>query len=375
MPTFDGGHYFLTVLVPVITDCPISDGSAFTSPVHALRKRLATLPPAQQTPTSCGDQSPFARNTRNHFVRFAIIDDVAYNGRQHVNLVWSTIKNIDTMVAQPQDHLTCPFLFFGADFDAASGSDAERDSYLAALWDTMQTELKEIFKFCIDFDPSVNDAASFAKYIARGQIETTMSFNDYYAENIDDTIKSLPAWPYDKYLIPAFFGLLLLLLGFGALFFSGGAGPVLLLLGAAAFGAGICLHNAGPMAAGAVLSALGLVVLFFSAGVVLMVLLLGAATFGGGIWLAYSSIMAAGAKPFPPAADLPAVLKALHLQRAFTRFAIDNQLLAVNPASAEQLRAAFRDFVAENQPDNLGVINDQPDPHYTQTQKPGVIGI
>jgi hypothetical protein len=330
MPTFDGGHYFLTVLVPVKTDCPIADGTAFTSPVHALRTRLARLPPAQQSPACCDDQSPFARNTRNHFVRFAIIDDVAYNGRQHVNLLWAAIRNIDTMVAQPQDHLTCPFLFFGADFDAASGTDAERDSYLVALWDTMQTELKEIFKFCVGFHPSVNDAASFAKYIARGQIETTMSFNDYYVENIDDTIKSLPAWPADKILIPAGLGALVL--------------------------------------------AMGLVAWLIFCGV-LILLLLGVVTFGAGLWLAYASLIAAGKKPFPPAADLPTVLKALHLQRAFARFAIDNQLLAVDPASAHQLRAAFRRFVTVNQPDNLGVINDQPDPHYTQTQKPGVIGI
>jgi hypothetical protein len=53
------------------------------------------------------------------------------------------------------------------------------------------------------------------------------------------------------------------------------------------------------------------------------------------------------------------------LQRVFTRFAIGNQLLVVDPASAPQLRAAFRDFVAENQPDNL----------VAPTQTPGVIGI
>lgn len=320
MPTFDGGHYSLTVLVPVITDCPIPDGPAFTSPVHALRTRLARLPPAQQTPACCDDQSPFARNTRNHFVRFAIIDDVAYNGRQHAPLLWTLIKNIDIMVAQKQDHLTCPFLFFGAEFDAATGTDAERDSYLAALWDTMQTELKEIFKFCVGFHPNVNDAASFAKYIGRGQIETTMSFNDYYAENIDDTIKSLPVWPADQVLIPAGLGAILFLLGFAVWFiFRGG----------------------------------------------IMLLLVGAVVLAAGLWLAYATLMRAGAKPFPPAADLPTVLKALHLKRAFTRFAIDNQPLAADPNAAEQLRAAFRDFVAENQPDNL----------LGPTQSPGVIGI
>ncbi|MGH6838405.1 MAG: hypothetical protein ACREDT_06330 [Methylocella sp.] len=331
MPTFDGGHYFLTVLVPVKMD-PITDGSAFTSPVHALRKQLAMLPTAAQTPACGGGQSPFARNTRNHFVRFSIIDDVTYNGREQANVLWTFIKNINPMVAQPQDHLTCPFLFFGAEFDAASGADAERDSYLAALWDTMQKELKDIFKFGVDFDSSVHDGASFAKYIARGQIETTMPFNDYYVENIDDIIKSLPAWPADKYLIPA------------------GLGAIVLLMGL-------------------------LIFIFMSGKMGFMVMFLGAVVLAAGLWLAYVTLMSAGAKPFPPGADLSTVLKALHLQRAFTRFVIDNQLLAVDKASAPQLQAAFRDFVAVNHPDNLGVINDRPDPHYTQTQKPGVIGI
>jgi hypothetical protein len=355
MPTFDGGHYFLTVLVPVRTN-PVHDGSAFTSPVHALRKRLARLPPAQHTPGCLEGESPFTRNTRNHFARFVIIDDVAYNGRQTENSICLLLRNalrkflkkkeISLVVAQPQDHLTCPFLLFAADFDAKLdpkidakiAADAERDSYLATLWATMEPELREIFIHCerFEFDSvndaargerfdSVNDAASFAKYIASCQIETTMPFNDYYDnETIDDLIngriKSRPPWPADQVLIPA--GL------------------------------------------GAILLAMGLVVwLIFCGG--LMLLLAGAATFAGGLWLAYATLMAAGAKPFPPGPDLPTVLKALHLQRAFTRFAIDNQLLAVDPASAEQFHAAFGDFVAVNQPGNLA----------GPTQPPGVIGI
>jgi hypothetical protein len=206
MPTFDGGHYFLTVLVPVKTK-PIPDGSAFTSPVHALRKRLAMLPPAQQTPDCCDGQSPFALNARNHFACFVIIDDVAYNGRQTENSIVLAIRNalskikINLVVAQPQDHLTCPFLLFSADFDAASGADTECDSYLATLWNTMEADLREIFIHCERFD-SVNDSASFANYIASCQIETTMPFNDYYVD-IDETVKSLPVWAADKNLIPA----------------------------------------------------------------------------------------------------------------------------------------------------------------------------
>jgi hypothetical protein len=337
MPTFDGGHYFLTVLVPVRTD-PIPDGSAFTSPVHALRKRLAMLPPAQQTPACCDEQSPFARNTRNHFARFVIIDDVAYNGRQTENSICLALRNAFSKIktnlvdAQPQDHLTCPFLLFSADFDAASGADTERDSYLATLWNTMEAELRDIFAHCERFD-SVNDPASFAKYIASCQIETTMPFNDYYVD-IGETVKSLPVWPIDKNLIPA------------------GAGAIVFLL--------------------------GLVIFCFMSGMSgLIVMLLGAAVLAGGLWLANASLSTAGAKPFPAAPDsnLPAVLKALYLQRVFTRFAIQKQMLAVDPDSAEQLHAAFGNFAADNQPENLGVTNDQPDLHYAQTQKPGIIGI
>src|SRR5262245_9159275 len=127
MPTYDGGHYFLTVLAPIKTQL-IANGSTFNSPVNVLRERLAALTNAGQRPSSRPRQSPFARNTRTHFVRMGIIDDVAYNGRDEINVVVMFLKNIDPTVAQPQDHLTCPFLFFLVDFDAASGADAERDS-------------------------------------------------------------------------------------------------------------------------------------------------------------------------------------------------------------------------------------------------------
>ncbi len=73
MPTFDSGAYFLTTLIPIAVE-PIFDDGVVTSPVHALRKRLSLLPR--------GERSPFARSTRNHFARFVVIDDVAYNGRE-----------------------------------------------------------------------------------------------------------------------------------------------------------------------------------------------------------------------------------------------------------------------------------------------------
>jgi hypothetical protein len=51
MPNFDGGHYFLTALIPIRTD-PVEDPRAaewVTSHAHALRETLATMPTALQS--------------------------------------------------------------------------------------------------------------------------------------------------------------------------------------------------------------------------------------------------------------------------------------------------------------------------------------
>lgn len=334
MPTYDGGHYFLTALVPIRTD-EVRDGTTVTSPVHALRKKLSMMPTAAQTAACGGGQSPFAGNTRNHFVRLVVIDDVAYNGRKQRNTLLAGASGENLMVAQPQDHLTCPFLLFVVDFDAKSGSDDERDSYLIELWNTMKKDLLEIFTFCRDFDAKVTDPATFAAYIARCQLETTMSFNDYYVDPLN-----LPAWPANACIWGVKVSALATALGLVA---------TLILFVAELFTQSLQaeLRYAVALTIGGVV-ALGVVVL-----------------------MAYASVMAAGAKPFPaaPDSDLPTVLKALYLQRKLTRFAIDSQAQAVGttPLSAQKLYDDFAAFIAATKPHVL----DSRD----HTQAPGVIGI
>jgi hypothetical protein len=324
MPTFDGGHYFLTVVIPIRT-APVEDGFAVTSPVHALRKRLSLMPTAAETPARGGGQSPFARNKRNHFARFVIIDDVAYTGRTGRNTLWGLVRGDDLAVAQPQDHLKCPFLVFVVDFDAKSGADAERDSYLVELWNTMGQDLREIFLFCEGFKSKVTDAVSFAAYIASCQLETTMSFNDYYAD-----IPTLPAWPEKIFLWAGVVSLLVLGLGLLGLFMPS-------------------LQTWLPHP--------------------LVLVIVGAVALVAVILVAYASIMAAGGKPFPsaPDSDLSSVLKALHLRRTFTRFAIDSQMqaAATDAASAQKLYDDFAAFVAANKPNDISA----------PTQAPGVVGI
>jgi len=334
MPTFDGGHYFLTVLIPISTK-HVRDGTTVTSPVHALRKRLDMLTTVAEKPASAGGRSPspFARNTRNHFARVVIIDDIAYNGRTERDTLVDALAATVLTAAQPHDHLHCPFLLVAVDFDAANGGDAERDSYLTELWNTMEGDLRAILTFCQGFDAQVKDARSFAAYIAKCQLETTMSFNDYY---IDDP--KLPAWPFESVKWGVIVAGVALLVGVAA---------TLLLLIAGLFTSS--MQGWLPAAFGLSIVAL----------VVLLVVVVAA----------YMSAMAAGRKPFPAAAyaTLPTVLKALHLQNAFTGFAIKHQMAAAgaDAASAQQLYDGFKAFLADNKPDDLAA----------PTQPPGVIGI
>lgn len=315
MPNFDGGHYFLTVIIPVNTrPCKRSDGTV-TTPVNALREALNSLPTAHQSKASIdsGCNSPFSRNLRTHLTRFAVINDVAYNGRDPENSIEMAIMGVNPVLPKPVDALTCPFLLWAADVDMADGSDASLDGWLAELWAQARPELTDVFQYCTGFD-TVDGPEAFAVWIRKCLIETVMPFNDYWI--------TPPPFPS---------------LSLGGLLWEGILAVVVVM-------AALLIPNA--------------IWLHWNAWLVgLAGLLLGLAL---GVWSALRSVRTAAAKPFPtaPNSDLRSVLKGLYLQRHFTDFAIANQ--GADPA---RLHANFAAFLAEHQP-------MQPTP----TQPPGVIG-
>jgi hypothetical protein len=320
MPNFDGGHYFLTVLIPVRTD-PVQDPrstASVTSHAHALREALVALPTALQTPTTeqIGLNSPFARDGRTHFARFAVIDDAAYNGRDKRDPIRVALLGPDPVKADPVDHLPHPYLLFAADFDAASGDAAELTAYLRGLWSVMQPEWRSILQHCHGYD-RVDGPDGFARLIMDCQVETTMPFNDYWTGG-----PQLTTMPIGPLLMPLAVAAGALLLGLvGALL-------------AAAMGCSARYWL--------VLALLGLIAAPITAGIAL--------------W----QISSRAREPFPMAnrSDLPGVLKALYLQQAFTRFAIDQQ--GRDPAA---LHAAFGDFLRTHRPEDTAA----------PTQKRGVV--
>lgn len=316
MPNFDGGHYFLTALAPIDPMIRAEASGDYRDGAQRLRNLLSTLPTARQSPASESGSlnSPFARNSRTHLARFVVIDDVVYNGRVPSDAIVAQIKGDSPLTPQPVDRLNCGYLLFAADFDAADGSDETLEAYLRGLWDDMGEELGLIYSHCLGFGPDA-DAGTFAAYVRRCQVETTMPFNDYWVGS--PPLSDLSLKPL---LAPSLIALIV---------------AVVALLGWL-FGAG---------------SAWGWTALIAA-------LLVPALIYG-----LYRYILRYGAKPFPtaPDSDLPSVLKALYLQQRLVPF-----VSKLQGASDESLHAAFGQFLESCQPADLsaptqprGVIRSQ----------------
>jgi hypothetical protein len=323
--TFDGGHCFLTVLLPINTEAIVFQGSAPSSHVHALRDALSILPTAHQSkPTERqAANSPFTQCEGTHFARLAIIDDVIFNGAPPSDAILASVKTLisntsGTADYQP-DELPGPYLLFSVDCDA--GSEQALRTYLRNMWNAIGSDLLPILSHCFDFDETVGDADDFAEYLCKHRVETTMPFNDYWT--VTPPLPSL-----SLVVIGLTFAVATLVVG-AAIYFGFD------LLG--------LFWTDRPLpvraAAVAVLTVTGL---------------------AAGIYAAYRLVMSRGRQPFPqaPNSDLRSVLKALYLQRELIDFAIKHQ--GVAPAA---LYTGFGDFLRQVAIDNL----------QTPTQPPGVI--
>jgi hypothetical protein len=299
MPNYDAGHYFLTVLAPVRLDSVVVNGQS-QSRRHMIREALYFMPSGERTVATQGEvtDNPFARNTATHFARFAVLDDVVFNGRVSGNTLIDAILKRNPLTAQPVDRLTTPFLIFCADFDAPTGTKADLKIYLEKLWATMQPELTAVFQHCVGFEDVTTDEDFFV-YITRCQIETTMPFNDYWT--VRPALQDLDFKPF---LVGGVLAAIVAVIG---LFMWR---PLLLVLG---------------------LAALAVV-----------------------IFLAYRKVVDTAKIPFPKtappgaSADLPTVLKALRVQREFTQLAIDLQ-----GKTEQELYDGFGAFITATKPYDL----------------------
>lgn len=312
MPNIDGGHYFLTLICPVKLGEVANPDGTVTTHSHILRQELANLPTAQQSQVTIdtGLNSPFARCRRTHFLRLVVIDQPMFNGRDPSNPLVNAVTGKNPLVHQPFDVLSRPWLMLSADFDLRTNEpDQGLQSWAEGLWTQSEAEMRAIFAHCHGFD-AVADARAFAAYLARCQIETTMSFNDYWPGRPPLASQSIKQ------------------LGFAGLAIAAGIAALLWLL----------------LSPASMLWLLPFAILGLGVGIAAVV---------ARLWMV-------GSKPFPPApdSDLKSVLKSLHVQQKFGFFAE-----AVQGMDDAALHASFAQFLADTRPDDL----DSP------TQSPGVI--
>ena len=294
MPNIDGGHYFLTLLAPVRMGETVDRDGLPTTYSHLLRSELTNLPTALQSMVSVetGLNSPFARCHRTHFLRMFVIDQPMFNGRDPVNPLWNIVKNADPLIHKPFDVLSRPWLALSADFDLRPDEpDQGLTSWAEGLWNNSEAEMRAIFANCHGFD-DISSAPAFAAYVARCQVETTMSFNDYWPGR-----PPLKALTLGKVAVQAL-----------------AAAVAVLVLGSLLFG--------------------------FSFWWLLPALV-------AGIAFGLQRLWDIGKKPFPaaPDSDLPSVLKALHVQQRFGFFAE-----SVQGQDAQALHNSFAAFLQMVQP-------------------------
>jgi hypothetical protein len=315
--SFDGGHCFLTVLLPVKTCEVVDSAGTRSSHVYLLREALAMLPTAHQSqPTEAVRlNSPFARSKRTHFARIVVIDDTIFNGPVPSNTLVSAVRDrlhgaSDGAVSAPVDQLPCPYLLFSVDCDATD--ETELHDYLCELWEQAGPALQPVLANCHAFDNNVTGPDAFADYIREHKIETTMPFNDYWTGA--PQLKSLSI------------AVVLALAIVAGLVWGVGITFGLNYLG---FGPG---WSFGGLVSGLVILASTIFVMAI---------------------IASQMILGQGRRPFPaaPNSDLKSVLKALYLQRQLIRFAVRQQ-----QSSAPDLHTGFGDFLKEVQLTNL----DQP---------------
>ena len=154
MANKSGNAYALTTLCPLV-----STSGKQESPATIVRDLLNDLP--------TDEESPMAKVPNTYLCRFFVLDDVGYEGKPAVS-----------------EHLNSKYLVFTSNFFG------ERDAYLQGMWAHAESFVKQAFQYCVAFS-AVRDAASFAAYIARCQVETTFYFNGSTDASLADQLKAL----------------------------------------------------------------------------------------------------------------------------------------------------------------------------------------
>jgi hypothetical protein len=147
--------YGLTILSPILA------GVTAEGEPHdlAIRRELLAL--------DARAESPLADVPTTHLARWVVIDTLPYEG-----------------IPARLDQLRHNYLLFTSNFDGPLGP------YLELLRARIPETVERLWGHCVGF-PGVRDAAAFATYLQRCQIETSFFFGAYTRYTVDDVLRAL----------------------------------------------------------------------------------------------------------------------------------------------------------------------------------------
>ncbi len=158
-------NWALTVLSPIKNGD--LDGESYN---FLIRKKLDALP--------LNEKSPWAKVPNTYFCRLYILNDVFYNPYNSSGLS----KYEDPKL---EEHLKSSYLALLLTFHGGN-----LDEYLRGAWQKIDTDIREIWTYCVGFD-KVNNQDDFVKYIKKCQIKTTFAFNGSTDESLEQQLKAL----------------------------------------------------------------------------------------------------------------------------------------------------------------------------------------
>lgn len=184
MANISGSAYALTTLSPIKAGLAPGTGAARADLVRQQLQDWNLLP-----------NSPMTRVPQTYLCRFFVLDDV-YTESLPGGSAPDTLNDFLPLVpdwlrraAMPaQDRLKSRYLVFSCNFHG--GPQGDVDGYLRGMWGGIGEEIRAVWQHCHGFD-DVRDAAGFAAYMRKCQLDTTLFFVGANDDPLPEQLKAL----------------------------------------------------------------------------------------------------------------------------------------------------------------------------------------
>jgi hypothetical protein len=135
--------------------------------------------------------SPLAKVPNTYLCRFFVLDDVFTETMPGAG-IWDTLSDIRPLPSNAkrlgalaaEDHLQSRYMVF------SSNLHGDVNTYLSAMWENMQAEIKSVWQYCYGFE-AVQDGAGFVAYAQKCRLDASLFFVGSNDDSLADQLKAL----------------------------------------------------------------------------------------------------------------------------------------------------------------------------------------